>query len=117
MDVNFKRFLKIHIPALIIAVPYIVMFGLGVTCPIRYVSGLPCPACGLTRAVLCLLRLDLAGSFRMYPLAVPVIASIYVIIHKKFKIFDQKRVYIPAYALLIINFTVYLVRLGFGVIP
>ena len=32
-------------------------------CPIRFLTGLPCPGCGMTRALLCGLRLDLAGAF------------------------------------------------------
>lgn len=36
-------------------------------CPMLIVTGLPCPACGLTRAGLLVLRGDFAGAFRMHP--------------------------------------------------
>ena len=34
-----------------------------ITCPILAVTGIPCPGCGLTRACLAALRLDLAAAF------------------------------------------------------
>ena len=37
-------------------------------CPVYAVAGLPCPACGSTRAVLALLRGDLMESLRWHPL-------------------------------------------------
>jgi hypothetical protein len=42
------------------------------TCLSRILLHLPCPACGLTRATLALLRLDLATATRMHPLALPL---------------------------------------------
>ncbi|MCL2664432.1 MAG: DUF2752 domain-containing protein [Defluviitaleaceae bacterium] len=51
-------------------------------CPIRFVTGLPCPGCGMTRAALALARLDFAGAFFMHPLiflTVPVLAAIIII--------------------------------------
>lgn len=37
-------------------------------CPIWLVVGLPCPACGMTRAFSAVMQLDFAGAFRMHPL-------------------------------------------------
>lgn len=37
-------------------------------CTIRRLTGVPCPGCGMTRAALCLLRLDFAGAFRLQPM-------------------------------------------------
>lgn len=44
------------------------------TCLLRIFLGVSCPACGLTRAGLRLLALDVAGATRMQPLAVPLVA-------------------------------------------
>lgn len=39
------------------------------TCLLRLAVGLPCPACGLTRATLAAARLDVAAAVRFHPLA------------------------------------------------
>ena len=48
-------------------------------CPIRFFTGISCPGCGMTRAVLALCRLDFALAFEMHPLVIllPVAAAIY----------------------------------------
>lgn len=43
------------------------------TCPVVMLIGFPCPACGLTRAVMLLLHLDFAGAFQMHPFIYMVI--------------------------------------------
>lgn len=40
---------------------------IGIPCPFRLLTGLPCPACGLTHAMLALGRGDLAGSWQAHP--------------------------------------------------
>lgn len=37
-------------------------------CPIKMVTGISCPGCGITRAWNCLLHLDLDGAFFYHPL-------------------------------------------------
>ncbi|MEZ5216028.1 MAG: DUF2752 domain-containing protein [Ilumatobacteraceae bacterium] len=44
-----------------------------VLCPIRRVTGLPCPTCGMTRSVLALVRGDLVASVAAHP-AGPILA-------------------------------------------
>jgi hypothetical protein len=44
------------------------------TCVVRLAFGVPCPACGLTRATLAALRLDFAASLAFHPLALALIA-------------------------------------------
>ena len=39
------------------------------TCVLRFVAGIPCPACGLTRATLALARFDVATAMQWHPLA------------------------------------------------
>lgn len=41
---------------------------LGVTCPIRFVTGISCAGCGMSRAWLALLRLDISSAFAYHPL-------------------------------------------------
>ncbi|GIU90755.1 MAG: hypothetical protein KatS3mg010_1854 [Acidimicrobiia bacterium] len=42
-------------------------------CPLRSTTGLPCPLCGMTRAVVAAVRGDLAGSLRFNPAGILVV--------------------------------------------
>ena len=44
------------------------------TCGLRVTLGIPCPGCGMTRAVLAAARLDWASAMRWHPLALPLLA-------------------------------------------
>ena len=57
-------------PAAILAVLllYTVFYFVGIGCPIKYVTGISCGGCGMTRAYLSLLHLDFAGAFHYHPL-------------------------------------------------
>lgn len=47
---------------------YAVIELFGVTCPIRFVTGISCAGCGMSRAWLSLLRLDFSAAFHYHPL-------------------------------------------------
>ena len=56
-------------------------------CPTAAVAGLPCPACGMTRASLATLRGDVATAFALHPLvfvALPVLAFVGVLAGKRY---------------------------------
>ena len=54
--------------AIIVVIAYFVFLKLltGSACPVVAATGFPCPACGLTRAFVCLLHLDFQGAFRTH---------------------------------------------------
>ena len=52
----------------------LVVGKIGYRCPLRWTVGIECPACGITRAALALLRLDFAGALRLNPLVFVVCA-------------------------------------------
>ena len=56
-------------PVLIIGIYILFMNGLlGMSvCPFRGITGLPCPACGMTRAGLLYLQGDFRGAFEVHP--------------------------------------------------
>lgn len=53
-------------------------------CPIRNITGLPCPGCGMTRAFLAVARFDFARAFEFHPLfwLIPLIFLIYLLRNK-----------------------------------
>lgn len=58
-----------------IVLPPDVAAGGPVVCPFRLLTGLPCPGCGLTRSLVCLLHGDLASSIAFHPLG-PLVALV-----------------------------------------
>jgi hypothetical protein len=62
-------------PALICSLLALVPFS---TCLVKIATGLPCPACGMTRASLHALHGDLRGSLALHPLAIPAAVALAV---------------------------------------
>lgn len=76
-------------------------------CPIYYIFGVPCPGCGMTRALFLLLSGDISGALHMHPLIVtmPVFISLYA--------FGTKRVRTyTAYVMGALFIAVYAVRMA-----
>jgi hypothetical protein len=64
-----RRSLRDLAPALLLfAFVALVVAGLPWRCPFLFVTGLPCPTCGMTRATRLALHGDFAGATRMHPL-------------------------------------------------
>lgn len=69
-EISNKKWAK-NFPFSIICVIVFLYAGmqlLGITCPIKYLTGISCAGCGMTRAYLALLRLDLSKAFYYHPL-------------------------------------------------
>ena len=45
-------------------------------CPIKFIFGINCPGCGMTRSMMALLRLDLGASFYWHPMLLPTGAAL-----------------------------------------
>ena len=60
--------------AFAVAALYLLLAAIGHGCPIRWITGIPCPGCGLSRAYLAFFRLVFREAFACHPLfwAVPV---------------------------------------------
>lgn len=60
---------------------YAVLFALGITCPIKFVTGVSCPGCGMTRSCLSLLGGNPARAFYYHPLVwlLPIILALYLL--------------------------------------
>ena len=64
----FKDYSSAVFAVLIIVLFYLLLFCLGITCPIKFLFGISCPGCGMTRAWLHVLRFDFLGAFSYHPL-------------------------------------------------
>lgn len=67
-----------------IALFYLFIEALGVTCPIRFLTGISCAGCGMSRAWWSLLRLDLAQAAAYHPLFwLPVPAAVVLVFRER----------------------------------
>lgn len=48
------------------------------SCKLKEIIGLPCPGCGITRALLCLLQLDFVGAFNYNPMVYCYMVSLFI---------------------------------------
>ena len=51
-----------------VVVLYVILESFGVTCPIKYITGISCAGCGMSRAWMAFLQLDIAKAFAYHPL-------------------------------------------------
>ena len=57
------------VPAVLaVVILYIIFFITGIGCPIKFITGISCAGCGMTRAYLSLLHLDFREAFHYHPL-------------------------------------------------
>ena len=80
-------------------------------CLIRHVTGIPCPGCGLSRAWLSALRLDLPAAFRYHPMfwCIPVLILYYL---RDGRLFQSRRLDLWILLLTIAGWLVsYIIRL------
>lgn len=94
---------------LIIAALYAGMMLVGITCPIRFLTGISCAGCGMTRAWFSLLRLDLSASFSYHPLFwLPIPAAVLLLCRRRIpKVLFQTALS----AVIVLFLAVYAVRL------
>ncbi len=93
----------------IIAGIYFLFYLLNIGCPIRFITGIPCPGCGMTRASIALLHLDFAKALYFHPLIflTPVIVILYL-----FDFYINQRLLKALWFIIIVVFlVVYLIRL------
>lgn len=87
-------------------------------CPLKLFFDIPCPGCGMTRALLSMLRLDFKASFTYNPLAIFVFLALvyFIFIRKFFKIPGKyEKLYLILLAILLVIFWILrMTILGYG---
>lgn len=90
---------------------YVIFDVVGIGCPIKFVTGISCLGCGMTRAWLALLKLDFSAAFYYHPLfALPPVAAIVYFLKSKINLKIYKIIMLTMAAAFI---TIYLYRLIF----
>lgn len=70
-----------------IVILYTAMESIGITCPIKFITGISCAGCGMSRAWMAFLQLDMAKAFEYHPLFwLPPIAVIVLLCKSKINI-------------------------------
>ncbi len=86
------------------------IFDIG--CPILYIFKIPCPTCGVTRAMKSLLYGDLQAYLYFSPMALLLCIAVLLLVHVK-KLKYKKTAYGYAMAVCLLNFMLYIVKLFF----
>ena len=82
---------------------------LNISCPILYLLGIPCPTCGVSRALLAFMIFDFKGYIHYHPLAVPLVSAVILMLHLKL-IERKKLVYYFVFVVLVFNIILYFLR-------
>ena len=106
-------FLKKHRGTIVaftaIFLTYLIFALVGIGCPIKFVTGISCAGCGMTRAVICACTGRFSEAFKYHPLWVLVIPSIVWMLHKPHK---YRKIHEMGIALIVGAFlVVYLIRM------
>ena len=78
-----------------VVVLYVILESFGVTCPIKYITGISCAGCGMSRAWIALLHFNIHEAFMYHPLFfLPPVVVIFMLLKSKinikfYKIFMQ----------------------------
>lgn len=106
--------LKKFFPLVVLIGVYIIIMNLvaGKVCPMRMVSGFPCPGCGITRSLWLLCQGDIAGSIRIHPMGILIIPGMILGCYERYgsgsvKKWGQKYLIIWSIACI----TVYIIRM------
>lgn len=90
---------------------YIILNLLHIGCPIKFITGISCPGCGMTRSIFSIVHLDLNKAFHFHPLffLVPIMFCLFI-----FEAFLKPKFVRITWFLLILTFIItYVIRLLF----
>ena len=92
-----------------VVVLYVILESFGVTCPIKYITGISCAGCGMSRAWISLLHFNIHDAFMYHPLFfLPPVVVIVMLLKSKINIKIYK---IIIFTIIIMFAIVYICRL------
>lgn len=80
MTKRLKKIISVHISALAAVAVY---YALPIVCPIKYFFHINCPTCGMTRAILSLLKGNLRAYAEYNPAALPFLILLLFGFHRR----------------------------------
>lgn len=82
---NLKPIIKRTIVYGVILALYItVLTTFDIYCPIAKATGIECPTCGVSRALLSLLAFDFKAYYNYNPLALPLVVSVWLMLNSEY---------------------------------
>lgn len=115
---GWKSILGMHLLFLGLGILFLFIYSwLEITCLLRFITDVPCPTCGATRAMFSLARLDFVGYWFYNPMSFPLVIAFLAVFH--YKLLPKWRKFIIVYVSIVLVLTVvlYVYRLIHGLIP
>lgn len=81
-------------------------------CHFRAIVGIPCPTCGVTRALIELLRRNIIQSLKYNFMAIPLVLAAFAILYIEL-INNKKIIFKFAMIIITLNFIIYILKLVF----
>ena len=108
---SLHQVVRLHIFCILSALAFIILCRIiGINCPFARIFVIPCPTCGVSRALGALLRFDINDYFRFQPFAVPLTLTAWIIPH--LSLFRRKKLLRSvSFAVLVGNVLFYIARL------
>ena len=77
---NSHRRIEVITSVAAVVVLYVILESFGVTCPIKYITGISCAGCGMSRAWISLLHFNIHDAFMYHPLFFlpPIVVIVYL---------------------------------------
>ncbi len=88
---------------------YLLLSILHIGCPIKFITGISCPGCGMTRAIFSLLRFNIRDAFHYHPLFFLTPILLYLFLFEAY--IKSKYIKIAWAGIIIVFLGVYLFRL------
>lgn len=112
MEQKRKELWNMLLAVVAVIAVYGVFHAVGIGCPIKFVTGISCMGCGMTRAWLSVLRLDIKGAFHYHPAFwVPPLFIIFLYLKHTKKLKNNKLYIYFIFTSIMIFVIIYFVRL------